>query len=107
MKYIQRAFALAIFSALLAGCATTGDEAKPATAASAVSSADAKIEKDVEAALAKESQLDGAKLDASVKDGAATLTGTVKNDWLKYVAETTAKKVTGVTSVKNSIKVPD
>jgi hypothetical protein len=108
MKYTSRALALVVFSALLAGCANTVDEPKAeAAAAPAVSSADAGIEKKVEAALAGEAQLDGAKLDASVKDGAVTLKGTTKNDWLKYVAETTAKKVDGVKSVKNDIVVPD
>jgi hyperosmotically inducible protein len=106
MKYTYRALALVAFSALLAGCANTVDEPK-AAAAPVVSSADAGIEKKVEAALAGEAQLAGAKLDASVKDGAVTLKGETKNDWLKYVAETTAKKVDGVKSVKNDIKVPD
>jgi hyperosmotically inducible protein len=109
MKYSKSALALVIVSAFLAGCANTADDPKPAaaTAAPAASPADAALDKKVEAAIAGESQLSAEKVSASVKDGAVTLTGTTKNDWLKYVAETTAKKVDGVKSVKNDIKVPD
>jgi osmotically-inducible protein OsmY len=105
MKYTTRILALALFSAVLAGCATDGNEGK--SAAPAVSAADAATDKNVTAALAAEPQLAGTKIDAEVKDGAVTLTGTVKNDWLKYLAGETAKKASGVKSVKNSIKVPE
>ncbi|WP_293776067.1 BON domain-containing protein [uncultured Oxalicibacterium sp.] len=112
MKQIQRVFALAVFASVLAGCASTGmdekKESKPAAApAAAMSSADAATKKDVEAAIAKESQFAGSKINVAAKDGEVTLTGEVKNDWLKYLAEDTAKKVKSVKSVKNSIKVPD
>lgn len=103
MKYTYRILALALFSAVMAGCATGGHDGKAAT--SATSAADASTEKNVEAALKAEPQLAGTKIDASAKDGAVTLTGEVKNSWLKYLAETTAKKASGVKSVKNSIKV--
>jgi osmotically-inducible protein OsmY len=103
MKYTTRILALALFSAVLAGCATDGHDGK--AAAPAMSAADASTHKNVEAALAAEPQLAGAKINADVKDGAVTLSGDVKNDWLKYLAETTAKKASGVKSVKNSIKV--
>jgi osmotically-inducible protein OsmY len=103
MKYNTRILALALFSVVLAGCATDGHEQK--AAAPAVSAADASTERNVEAALKAEPQLAGSKIDASVKDGAVTLAGNVKNDWLKYLAGATAKKASGVKSVKNSLKV--
>jgi len=102
MKQIISILALALFSAVLAGCATGGHEN---SGTSAVSAADASTEKNVEAALKAEPQLAGSKIDASVKDGAVTLTGQTRNSWLKYLAETTAKKASGVKSVKNNIKV--
>lgn len=110
MKQIQRAALLALFSAsalFLAGCAGTVDGVKKDVAAATVTDAeDAAVQKNVQAALAKEPQLDGAKIDVAVKNGAVTLTGTVKNDWQKYLAETTAKKADkNVKSVKNSVKV--
>jgi len=113
MKQIQRALALAVFASVLAGCASTAKEEKkemkPAAApsATAASPADAATKKDVEAAIAKEDQLKGSKIAVAAKDGEVTLTGEVKNDWLKYLAEDTAKKAKSVKSVKNSIKVPD
>lgn len=112
MKQIQRALALAVFASFLAGCASTATEEKkemkPAAApAAAASPADAATKKDVEAAIAKEDQLKGSKIAVAAKDGEVTLTGEVKNDWLKYLAEETAKKAKSVKSVKNSIKVPD
>ncbi|GGI19346.1 MAG: BON domain-containing protein [Oxalicibacterium faecigallinarum] len=112
MKQIQRALALAVFASFLAGCASTAKEEKkemkPAAApAAAASPADAATKKDVEAAIAKEDQLKGSKIAVAAKDGEVTLTGEVKNDWLKYLAEETAKKAKSVKSVKNSIKVPD
>lgn len=109
MKQIQRALALAVFASVLAGCASTAKEEnkemKPA-AAPAASPADAATKKEVEAAIAKEDQLKGSKIAVAAKDGEVTLTGEVKNDWLKYLAEDTAKKAKSVKSVKNSIKVP-
>lgn len=105
MKHTTRILALTLFSAVLAGCATDGHEQKAGP--SAVSAADASTEKNVEAALKAEPQLAGSKIDVSAKDGVVTLTGEVKNSWLKYLAETTAKKGSGVKSVKNSIKVPN
>jgi len=102
MKYTYRILALALFSAVLAGCATNGHQK---SAAPAMSAADASTDKNVEAALKAEPQLAGSKINSEAKDGAVTLTGNVKNAWLKYLAETTAKKASGVKSVKNSIKV--
>jgi len=108
MKQIHRACALALCAAVLGGCASTAPETKKeTTAAAAPSSADAALRKDVEKAIAAESQLDGSKIAVAAKDGEVTLSGQVKNDWLKYLAETTAKGVKSVKSVKNSIKVPD
>lgn len=116
MTNVQRALALAAFSALLAGCATNEpaaakkeeakkEEAKPAAAPAA---ADAALTKKVQAELAKEDQLKGTKITAAATtDGAVTLGGEAKNDWQKYLAGETAKKAAGVKSVKNSIKVPE
>jgi osmotically-inducible protein OsmY len=109
MKYISRIIALAIFSAFLAGCAGTVQGVKKDVASATVTDAeDAAVQKNVQAALAKEPQLKGTAIDASVKNGAVTLTGSVKNSWLKYLAESTTKKADkNVKSVKNSIKVTD
>lgn len=110
MTTIQRVLALAAFSAVLAGCAATDtgakkEEAKPAAAAAAT---DAALTKNVQAGLAKEDQLKGAKISVNATtDGAVTLGGETKNDWQKYLAGDIAKKTAGVKSVKNSIKVPE
>jgi hyperosmotically inducible protein len=109
MKHIQQMLALAFFSALLAGCATTEntakkEEAKPAASAAA---ADPALTKSVQAALTKEAQLKGTKVTVNATtDGAVTLGGETTNDWQKYLAGDLAKKTDGVKSVKNSIKVP-
>lgn len=124
MKHVQRAFALAFISAVLAGCASTATDSKsdatpaaaaapapaaaaPAAAAPAAAPSPA-LQKAVEATLAKEAELKGTKIAvAATADGAVTLSGTVKNEWQQYLAGETAKKAAGVKSVKNAIKVPD
>lgn len=110
MKYMKSALALMVFSAALTGCANTGTQAKKETAAPAAAkaAADAALSKNVNAALGKEAQLDGAKISAAAStDGAVTLSGTAVNDWQKYLAGDIAKKTQGVKSVNNAVKVAD
>ncbi len=108
MKQIHSALALLVFSAVLAGCATTEAQApKTAAPAAAPAAADPALTKAVTTALGKEAQLSGTQITtAATTDGAVTLSGTVKNDWQKYLAGDIAKKTAGIKSVKNSIKVP-
>ncbi|WP_353155419.1 BON domain-containing protein [Herminiimonas fonticola] len=108
MKQIHSALALVVFSAVLAGCATTEAQAPKAAAPAAApaAAADAALTKAVTAALGKEAQLSGTKITAAATtDGAVTLSGAAKNDWQKYLAGDIAKKTAGIKSVKNSIKV--
>ncbi|MFJ7567655.1 BON domain-containing protein [Herminiimonas sp. NPDC097707] len=109
MKQIHSALALVVFSAVLAGCATTEAQAPKAAAPAATApaaAADAALTKAVTAALGKEAQLSGAKITvAATTDGAVTLSGSAKNEWQQYLAGDIAKKTAGVKSVKNSIKV--
>jgi hypothetical protein len=112
MKQIHSALALVVFSAVLAGCATTEKTAPkaapaPAVAAPAPAAApDAALSAAVKAALAKEVQLAGTTITAAAAtDGSVTLTGGVKNEWQQYLAGDIAKGTAGVKSVKNSIKV--
>ena len=120
MKNIQSVLTLAVISAALVGCASTDTQtAAPAAATPAPAAAPAAVaapaaapspalQKAVEASLAKESELKGTKIVvAATTDGAVALSGTVKNDWQQYLAGETAKKTSGVKSVKNGIKVPD
>jgi hypothetical protein len=115
MKNIQSALVLAALSAALVGCASTDTQtaapaAAPAPAAVAAPAAapSPALQKAVEASLAKEAELKGTKIAvAATSDGAVALSGTVKNEWQQYLAGETAKKTSGVKSVKNGIKVPD
>ncbi|MBO9619656.1 MAG: BON domain-containing protein [Niabella sp.] len=65
---------------------------------------DADIKKDVDAKLA--SSADFSSLTADVKDGAVTISGTVKDDAAKTAVEPAVKEVKGVKSVVNNATVP-
>jgi hyperosmotically inducible protein len=68
-------------------------------------SADDKIFDQVRQKLANDPDVKGAGFDVTVKNGAVTLKGTVKDERAKEKAERIAKKVKGVTSVTNQLKV--
>lgn len=78
-------------AAFLAGCQsmTTGDSVGPK----------------VEAALKKDEYVGKFNLKAKNEDGKVTLTGKVDNEFQQYQSGVVAKKVEGVKSVDNKIKV--
>jgi hyperosmotically inducible periplasmic protein len=55
--------------------------------------------------LAADQVVKGGAIEVIVKDGAVTLKGTVEEDKQKNKAEKIAKKVSGVKSVANEIKI--
>jgi hyperosmotically inducible protein len=55
--------------------------------------------------LAADQVVKGGAINVDVKNGVVTLTGTVEEDKQKSKAEKIAKKVTGVKSVTNEIKI--
>jgi hyperosmotically inducible protein len=55
--------------------------------------------------LAADQVVKGGAIEVLVKDGAVTLKGTVEEDKQKNKAEKIAKKVSGVKSVANEIKI--
>ena len=55
--------------------------------------------------LAADQIVKGGAIEVIVKDGAVTLRGTVEEDKQKNTAEKIAKKVSGVKSVVNEIKI--
>ena len=61
----------------------------------------------VQAALKKDEYVGKFDLKASNDDGKVTLTGKVDNSFQQYQAGAVAKKVEGVKSVDNKIKVDD
>jgi osmotically-inducible protein OsmY len=67
--------------------------------------ADNKIYDQVRQKLANDPEVKGANLDVVVKNGAVTLTGTVNDIRAKEKAEKDTKKVKGVTSVVNELKI--
>ena len=67
--------------------------------------ADNKIYDQVRQKLANDPDVKGANLDVVVKSGAVTLTGTVNDIRAKEKAEKITKKVKGVTSVVNQLKI--
>ena len=66
---------------------------------------DNKIYDQVRQKLANDPEVKGANLDVVVKNGAVTLTGTVNDIRAKEKAEKITKKVKGVTSVVNELKI--
>jgi len=66
---------------------------------------DNKIYDAVRQRLANDPDVKGAGLDVTVKDGAVTLKGTVPDERAREKAEKITKKVKGVTSVINQLKV--
>jgi osmotically-inducible protein OsmY len=66
---------------------------------------DNKIYDQVRQKLANDPDVKGAGLDASVKNGVVTLTGTVSDVHARDKAEKITKKIKGVTSVVNELKI--
>lgn len=67
--------------------------------------ADAEIERDVRAALIKNTRLDLTEMNVDVTDGVVTLTGDVPNFTQKRIAEFVAFSVPGVVDVVNELHV--
>jgi osmotically-inducible protein OsmY len=67
--------------------------------------ADNKIYDQVRQKLANDPDVRGAGLDVAVKNGEVTLTGTVHDERAREKAEKITKKVKGVTSVINQLKL--
>lgn len=59
----------------------------------------------VNAAIVRNKEMTGSRVDAVVTNGVARLTGTVQNQQQKALATTTASKVPGVTSVANKLTI--
>ncbi|MBZ5606536.1 MAG: BON domain-containing protein, partial [Acidobacteriia bacterium] len=68
-------------------------------------SSDDKIYDQVRQKLANDPDVKGAGFNVTVKNGAVTLEGTVHDEHAKEKAEKIAKKVKGVTSVINKLKL--
>jgi hyperosmotically inducible periplasmic protein len=68
-------------------------------------SADDRIYDDVRRRLADDADVRGAGLTVTVKDGAVTLEGRVHDDKSREKAARIAKRVKGVTSVTNKLKL--
>ena len=68
-------------------------------------SADDRIYDDVRRKLADDADVRGAGLTVTVKDGAVTLEGRVHDEKSREKAARIAKKVKGVTSVTNKLKL--
>jgi osmotically-inducible protein OsmY len=66
---------------------------------------DDRIYDEVRRRLANDPDVKGAGFDVAVKDGAVTISGTVHDQKAREKAEKLAKKVKGVTSVVNQLKV--
>jgi hyperosmotically inducible protein len=66
---------------------------------------DDRIYDEVRRRLANDPDVKGAGFDVAVKDGAVTLNGNVHDEKAKEKAEKLTKKVKGVTSVVNQLKV--
>jgi hyperosmotically inducible protein len=67
--------------------------------------ADDKLYDDIRRKLANDVDVKGAGLDVSVKNGAVTLRGKVHDQRAREKAEKITKKVKGVTSVTNQLKL--
>jgi osmotically-inducible protein OsmY len=83
---------------------TLASAAAPAFAASKPVSDDFLIDT-IRSKLAADQIVKGGAIEVESKDGAVTLKGTVEDDKQKSKAEKIAKKVNGVKSVANEIKI--
>ena len=77
------------------------------TAPAVVTTVDADVQKDIEQALASSDSYAHEKIAVTVKDGEATLTGVVHEQWKQAGAANVAAVVPGVRMVNNFIKVSE
>lgn len=93
MKNVKQLLAVLACSAfVLGGCAVVDSD---------------DINKRVEAALKADPELGSFPIKAKTEYGHVTVSGTVNNDWQKFKSGEVAKKVDGVKTVKNSVKVAE
>ncbi|BDC50005.1 transport-associated protein [Bryobacterales bacterium F-183] len=67
--------------------------------------ADLRMEEDINEQLTRHSELDATDIEVSVKEGVATLTGTVRTKQCKRTAEDLAEDVSGIKEVNNQLRV--
>jgi osmotically-inducible protein OsmY len=68
---------------------------------------DERIREEINDRLTEHDELDASDIEVAVKDGEATLTGTVDSRWSKRLAEDLAERASGVRDVMNQLKVVD
>lgn len=66
---------------------------------------DERITEDISERLTKDDRIDAGDISVNVKDGVATLTGTVEARWMKHCAEDIAEGCGGVRDVRNDLRV--
>lgn len=94
MKNVKQLLAILACTAFVGGCAGM-----------AIDSSD--INKQVEAALKADSEVGKFPIKSTTDYGHVTLSGTVNNQWQQFKAGDIAKKVPGVKTVKNNVKITD
>lgn len=67
--------------------------------------ADQRMEEDINEQLTRHPYLDATDIEVKVKDGSATLTGTVRTKECKRTAEDIAEDVSGIKEVQNQLRV--
>ena len=68
---------------------------------------DGRLREAVSDRLAQSAELDANQVLVGAEDGVVTLTGEVREPWMKACAEEVAMKVTGVRAVRNEVSVDD
>jgi len=68
---------------------------------------DERVREDINDRLTDHAYLDASNIEVSVKDGEATLSGTVDNRRAKRIAEDITENVSGVNHVQNNLRVSD
>ncbi|WP_057660419.1 BON domain-containing protein [Pseudoxanthomonas dokdonensis] len=66
---------------------------------------DERISEDLNEKLTEDPLLDASEITVSVKEGVATLQGSVENRWMKHRAEDVADSCSGVKDVRNEIRI--
>lgn len=94
---------LSVVIAATAFMMTTGACAGPRTAGTTIS--DASITASVKTRLLADQRTDGLKIDVDTQSGVVYLGGEVKNSEEVRLAEAIAKRVDGVASVENNLRV--
>lgn len=94
MKNVKQLLAVLACAAFLGGCA-----------GATIESSD--INNQVQAALKADAEVGSFNLKSTTDYGHVTLSGTVNNQWQQFKAGDIAKKVPGVRTVKNKVKIAD